>query len=146
MKFNSGLSIAIIAVVFSGLAPAATVTFNASSQGWVNIPDGMNSNGNYIAGNCGLVDCQAGEYRNFFGFSISGISGTITSAALPLNTFSTSLSQSPNIIYQLTSLGGTFGFADLGTGTFYGSRAYSADDSFELRSIALNQAAMVRRS
>ncbi len=60
----------------------------------------------------------------------------------PLNTFSTSLSQSPNITYQLTSLGGTCGFADLGTGTFYGSRAYSADDSFELRSIALNQAAM----
>lgn len=142
MKFRSLPGTAIVALFVAVLAPAATVTFNASSQGWVNIPDGTGPNANYIVGNCGLGDCGSGEYRNYFSFSISGISGTITSAVLSLDTYGLSLAQSPSITYQVTSLGGTFGFADLGTGTLYGSRTYSGADSFEVLPITLNQAAM----
>lgn len=142
MKSQSILATVLGVFAIAGSASAGVLTLTATNQGWI-IPDGTGSQtGNYLVGNCGADDCGIGEYRNFFAFSISAVPGTITSASLSLNTFGIGLQQAATLTWQVTSIGSTFGFANLGTGTVYGSRDYSSADAFQDRAFDLNQAGL----
>ena len=114
-------------------------------QGWINNgnhgSNGNSSDNNYIVGNCGFNDCNAGEFRDFFQFSIPSFSGPILTADLVLQTWSTVLDQSPSLTYQVTSLPATFGFGDLGTGTVDGTRIYTSTDANMTELIPLDAAA-----
>jgi hypothetical protein len=116
----------------------------ASAQGWMSASggNGFYAANNYLAGNCGARDCYTGEFRNFFEFSIPALDGQLLSATLVLDTRYEALRQSPSITYQVTSLDQSFGFSDLGTGTPYGSRTYTASDQNRVDGIALDAAAL----
>jgi hypothetical protein len=68
------------------------------------------------------------EFRDFFTFAIPQLDGPVISAILKLSSAGVSTVDSPSMIYQITSIPSMFGFNDLGTGTFYGSRVYTAAD------------------
>jgi hypothetical protein len=134
-------------------AQASSYTINNEASGYISSGGnftGIRPNTNYLVGLCDAADCIAspGEYRNFFYFAIPTLDGAITSASLVIPTRNTTLNQSPTLTFQLTSLGiseeslGIGNFSDLGTGTVYGSRVYSAADASTTQSIALNAAAL----
>jgi hypothetical protein len=57
---------------------------HTSNQGWwSNVHRATNSNDNYLTGRC----CGGGEYRNFFTFHLTGLTGTVTSATLVLRKY-----------------------------------------------------------
>jgi hypothetical protein len=57
---------------------------HTSNQGWwSNVHRATDSNDNYLAGRC----CGGGEYRNFFTFHLTGLTGTVTSATLVLRKY-----------------------------------------------------------
>jgi hypothetical protein len=72
------------------------------------------------------------------------LDGPVISAVLTLSTAGVSTVDSPSMTYQITSIPSVFGFADLGTGTVYGSQVYTAADggpgAGTNRSITLNAA------
>ena len=120
-------------------------TLDTLNRGWITAggADNGNSVGNsYYAGidfssNAGL------ELRNWFQFDLSPVSGTVSSASLVIDT---GHFNAPGSVtsenYQLTSLGSSFGFADLGTAALYGSRVYTRTDALAIRTIALNASAI----
>jgi hypothetical protein len=141
---------------FGSVAARADVfTISDAARGWINqsgTANGTSATNNYIAGNC-PSPCQqnpplGGEMRNFFEFNIPALNGPILSATLSLFTGPNSSSginllQAPSITYQVTSLSSSsFGFADLGTGTAYGTRTYTTADRFQLLPIGLDAAAI----
>jgi hypothetical protein len=87
---------------------------------------------NYRAGFCPAPPggCKSGpaEFRDFFTFAIPQLDGPVISAALTLSTAGVGTADSPSMTYQITSIPSVFGFADLGTGTVYGSRVYTQAD------------------
>lgn len=123
---------------------------NALDRGWYRDTGFHNpGNNNYIAGLCS--DCGGPIFRNFFVFDIP-VGIAINSAVLSLNT-ATYDSLNPTEIYTLfdvntdlnSLLGGTGGIAaydDLGSGSVYGSRVYTAADANLTQTIALNAAAL----
>lgn len=57
---------------------------HTSNQGWwSNVHRATDSNDNYLMGRC----CGGGEYRNFFTFHLTGLTGTVTSATLVLRKY-----------------------------------------------------------
>ncbi len=135
---------AVVALALSPSAGAGTVFTTAIGEGWMTA---TSSNGdlaanNYVAGNCGAGDCYTGEFRNFFQFQIPALSGPVLSATLLLDASYASLQQSQSITYQVTSVPGEFSFADLGAGTLYGSRTYTASDQYRTEGIALDASAL----
>jgi hypothetical protein len=146
MKFNGLLAGAAFSLAISVgfAASAATQTLNTSGEGWITQggnQNGSNATNNTLTGNCGLGDCGAGEYRSFFSFDIPTLSSPLTAATLLLYNYDVETLQSPTITMEVTSTGG-LNFADLGTGTFFGSRTYTAGDSNQAEGIVLNQAAL----
>jgi hypothetical protein len=147
-------SAAVIALTLAGFtttASAATITLDTTSRGWYKndgIANGGGPAANYVAG--WYLDR---EYRNFFIFDLWSVTGVIVSASLriaagtyvspdPSETFSLFDVSTP--LAGLTALsGGTAAFIDLGGGTSYGSRAFTAADSFAIPvTMALNGAAL----
>lgn len=133
-----------VQLILNGGAP-----INSADSGWYD-STGVHdpNNTNYIAGLCS--DCGGPVFRNFFVFNIP--TAAIVTATLNLNTF-TYDSTNPFETYTLfdittdlnTLLGGTGGIAaynDLGSGTVYGTRDYTAPDANQFRSITLNAAAI----
>ena len=132
-------------------ASAGVVTLDATQRGFItqtgatnptNLPAGQRD---YLLGNCTLNSCFAtggGEYRNFFGFAIPALSGSVVSAALQIDTVGIDLGQSASMIANFSSLNSTTNFSALGTGTAYGSIAYGGADANTTRSILLDQAAI----
>ena len=118
---------------------AVVLTFDATQRGWIRdngTDNGTAPTNNYLAGELGT----APEYRNFFVFE-PVFSGMVTAATLLLNTHIwRSVDQVET--YQVTSLGAVFGFSDLGTGTFYGSRDFRFADRLSIVEIPLNAAAI----
>jgi hypothetical protein len=111
-------------------AKADTITLFATEQGWINESgqdNGTFSFNNYIVGNCKAGTCgqPVGEFRNFFAFNVPVLSGPLVGAHLVLDTVDLRLVQSASLTYQVTSLSSPPTFANLGTGTFYGSRIYA---------------------
>jgi len=136
----SGAGTLLLLMLGGGAADAASIlTFDATGRGWIRsdlTSNGVGATNNYIAGGC----CPGHEYRNFFFFQPT-FTGTVTAARLLLDAASY-VSPDPTETYQVTSLGASFGFGDLGTGTFYGSRVFSAADAGQTVSIPLNTAAI----
>ena len=147
----------------AGVCAGAPITRVSDARGCVQA-DGTfkcgkagTGNGNFLTGFVGNesgVDPQNGELRSFFRFDLSGISGPVVTAAfqvtLPVNG------------YLSVDAGETFGlfdylldpavlgasplpagaFADLGTGTLYGSGAFTLASEGTLTTISLNAAAV----
>lgn len=122
---------------------------NSTDQGWVSsgpVYNGYNGPGNtnYFTGTPDGTEWL----RSFFSFHMTDLP-VITSAALRLNTEGTSGGVTVNFrdflgnesqLFSNTNNGGTF--ADLGTGTFYGSRAYTFADNNVTLDVTLNAAAV----
>jgi hypothetical protein len=125
-------------------AMGATILLTATGQGWMTATadNGVYADNYYVAGNCGAGDCYTGEFRNFFEFGIPKLSGPVLSATLLLDTRYEAMNQPPSITYQVTSVDTGFGFADLGVGTVYGARTYTAADQNQVEGIALDAAAL----
>ncbi len=121
--------------------------FSSVDQGWIrNDGQHITSNENYFVGNLG-----APQYNNWGVFDLTNFIGIVDTAVLTLNThrvvgtpgvyslYDTNASLSELDAERGTGdVGGIALFSDLGSGTFYGSRAYTAADANQFRSIALN--------
>lgn len=126
------------AYVFGALAPSAhgsVITISDATRGYFT-PSSSSGTGiagnNYRAGFCPgpPSGCLSGpaEFRDFFTFAIPTLDGPVISAVLTLSSAGVSTVDSPSMTYQITSIPSVFGFSDLGTGTVYGSRVYTAAD------------------
>lgn len=140
---NAGL----VSAALAACAQGSVITVSDTSSGWYTADSSDNyfnfGTENYLAGYCSSTDCgTGGEHRNFFTFSIPDLDGPVSSLVLTINTGGTSFTQSPTATYQVTSLPDTFGFNDLGTGTVYGTLAYSASSTDADESIVLNSSAI----
>jgi hypothetical protein len=135
-------------------AAAAPVTIEALDSGFYQ-PNGLHvvGNQNYLTGLFG------NEHRSFFLFDLSTVTGTINSATLRL--FNPEVSQflhgyvSPDPTETLNffdvttaaasiadGTGGVAAFADLASGTLYGSQIVSAADNGTVIEITLNNLAL----
>ncbi|MDD1620318.1 MAG: hypothetical protein LUQ11_02470 [Methylococcaceae bacterium] len=154
---NISLAIATFGVLAltNTTAEAAVYTINDQASGYISDAGsgnftGIRPNTNYLVGLCNASNClnAPGEYRDFFYFEIPKLDGPIQSATLSLPTRGVTLNQSATTTYQVTSLSigqadlGILNFADLGTGTFYGSREYSVADAQTTQTIDLSAAAL----
>jgi hypothetical protein len=159
--FRHGLSALALAGTFS-LPAYATLVFSTSdsqfdtgnNQGWWSDLNGSNAydNDNYVVGwNIGLG--TGAEYRNFFTFDLSSLNSTVLTARLDVARYAyTSTSNRAQQTYTLfdvstdaSILNYTVGlnaqiFADLGTGTSYGSFDVASYETSatELLSFVLN--------
>ena len=133
------------------LLNAATIVLSASDEGWYN-SDGIHHslNKNYAVG-----DAFGLEYRNYFVFDLTGISGQVVSAQLrvpnPQNGY---FSPNAEETYQVRSVGTPIGtlesdatdgagiFAGLGMNVLYGSQQVSQSDNRHAVSISLNAEAV----
>ena len=131
-----------------GSAMASPVTINASASGWYADSGFHTSNNpNYAVGFDG-----ASLYNDFFTFDLSSLSGPISSATLRLSTFLVSSafpSETVSFFDVFTSIPVLTAdqvrpdiYSDLGSGTLFGSRTYFPADSFQVRDVALNAAAI----
>ena len=126
------------AFVFAGLAENAhgsVLVVSDATRGWFtpSTDSGLGLAGNnYRAGFCPGPPggCMSGpaEFRDFYTFAIPLLDGPVVSAVLTVSSAGVSTVDSPSMTYQITSIPSVFGFTDLGTGTVYGSRVYTAAD------------------
>jgi hypothetical protein len=134
-------------------ASAAVITLDPIERGFITQtgatnppnPNALPGQADYLLGNCAMTSCPfegGGEFRDFFGFAIPIIDGTIASVELMIDTAYVDLSQSPLLTALFTSLDTTGSFAALGTGTPYGSISYGASDAHTRQGAMLNQSAL----
>ncbi|MGA7412110.1 MAG: PEP-CTERM sorting domain-containing protein [Bryobacteraceae bacterium] len=137
------------AFVFAGIAENAhgtVIVVSDATRGWFTpaTNSGATVGNNYRAGFCPGPPggCMSGpaEFRDFFTFAIPQLDGPVTSAVLTLNSAGVGPLDNPSMTYQITSIPSVFGFTDLGTGTVFGSRVYTAADQGTNQSITLNAA------
>jgi hypothetical protein len=144
---------------------AATISLTAIDQGWYtdtgwSIPD----NPNYLAGFVLPVptdpNSPSGEFRNWFVFDLSAISGNISSATLRAYNIDSPPAFLPgydsadptetwtlfDVSTEITSLsngtGGVAAFNDLGSGLIYGSKSVSSADNGRFVEVLLNSDAI----
>ncbi|MCD4727115.1 MAG: PEP-CTERM sorting domain-containing protein [Pirellulales bacterium] len=126
-----------------GIAQAETVTLDASDRGWY-LQDNSDTGHhdpdvhNYMVGR--YTATLTSEFRNFYVFDLTDITDNITSATLKVNVLGITGSETYELYHVETSVGDlTAGgsnlgdiFADLGSGTAYGSREilYSEADTY----------------
>jgi hypothetical protein len=141
---------ATLAIVggFCGGAKADVITISAFAQGWINQNGTANAGtatSNFFVGNCLATTCSpepGGEYRDFFEFHIPVITDPIVSVTFRFNTNIIELDQFLSAHYHLSSTS-SLAFGDLGTGTGYGGRTFTAADGPDLfEGITLNAAAL----
>ncbi len=148
---------------------AAAITIDATDRGWYG-DNGVHNTSvlNYLAGDCDGGTCVAGtntgidDFRNFFVFDLSGVTGPITAATLILhNTDGTT--QFPNFVgffsdvgsetylvnevsTSIASLiagtGGVAAFTDLGIGATFGTFTATSAANGTFVEINLNSAAI----
>jgi hypothetical protein len=152
-RLNVGSFLMIGLLAASSSAQAAIITLNPVDLGSYNeLGEHFSNNTNTITGNGGS-GCPGGPrcttFRNWFVFDLASLSGmTIVSATLSLTTAgyqSTDATETYTLFDASTSIasliaggtGLTGTFDDLGTGTTYGNRTYSAADAFLERDIML---------
>lgn len=145
-RLAKGLLI-VAACLTSSAAIAAPITLNQVDRGWYSSSgDHFPSNTNYILTGSGA------EYRNFFVFDLSSVSGPITSAELRLDNPSsssgsgtyTSWSVEGSISSLIAGTAGTSGHSDLGSGTQYASTFLTGSTGTKV--ISLNGAALAALS
>jgi hypothetical protein len=145
----------VVAVLLSflcaGVIRADTLTLTAVDMGWYQ--HNASESGyhdpaklNYLAARLFPSASPMSDYRNFFVFDLSGVTGTVAGARLELNT----LQVSGNETYELyhvatpvaTLLAGGSGkgsiFDDLGDGTVYATQSILASQPNTTIDIALN--------
>ncbi len=118
------------------------------NQGWWSnvVVNNNPTNDNYITGN------SSDNFRSFFSFDLSSISGTVTSAtfevrrylqsgAVTLSLFDVT-TPAATLITTRNGVSSPSIFADLGSGTSYGSFAVATGVSTDILSFALNAAAI----
>ena len=158
-KFTLAI-ILLIVLIPSGPISAATITLTDTergsydSTGFFGTSGSGTAIGNYLTGVLSSV-----EYRSFFNFDLSGISGTVTSAELRISTNTTNgtgqgsatpdnpetlgifdvTTSIPNLV---TDLGGVAAFNDLGGGIQYASVFVPTPTSNGTIIITLNAAAL----
>ncbi len=159
----------VLAVLLLCATPqnAAAITIDAPDRGWYGDNGTHNTSVlNYLAGDCDGGTCVAGtntgidEFRNFFVFDLSGVTGAIVAATLRLDNtdgtaqfpgnvgfFSDTGSEtylvsevSTAIASLIAGTGGVAAFGDLGSGTSYGSFTATSADNGTFVEIALNSA------
>jgi hypothetical protein len=148
-RYLIGSTISLLAITGSTAAQAATITVAAVDSGWYDSTGfHLSTRTNYLAGEVGGSTPQ---FRNFFVFDLSGVSGVVTTATLRLDTASFS-SFDPSEDYSLfdvttpstTLRAGGSGmvatYADLGSGVSYGTRTYTNVDDNLVRDIKFNAA------
>lgn len=137
MKFFRTLGAACALSFLAASASAATLTINSFDNGRY-IADGSHSpnNTNIFAG-----ENFNGGFRNFFAFDLSAINGHVVSATLTIfsqngvyiNSSNTASYIVSDVVTSLSTLldgtGGTAAYADLGSGTQYGSTTVSTPGS-----------------
>lgn len=134
-KFNRGIRLAAAAIVLTTVASGAhavsVVSVNSYDNGW------YKSNGSHVTSNTNIISGQSGwnSYRNFFAFDLSGVTGRVVSATLSIAGGNGKFSNMSNLakfaVYDVSTktssltsgTGGTAAFADLGSGSLYGSTA-----------------------
>lgn len=139
---------------------SGSVVIQASKTGWYQ-DTGLHdaSNSNYLTGFCGSSDSCLGidrDYRSFFAFDLSNVSGSILSASLSIGNptdgfISTEASLILNIFEVVTSFDEVVAshfdavdiFADLGDGTLFGSYTATSADNGTHVPIDLNSAALM---
>lgn len=125
-----------------GVAHAGIYTIERAGSGWVR-HDGSNNSpeviGNFVVGNLQFD----GEYRNWFSFDLSMITEPIVSAMLRVDSVDVDLDQMTDAVtYDITSYDNALDFNTMGNGVLYGQREYEELDSFMIREIELNAAAV----
>lgn len=138
------LLIALLLASASVLSHATTVIQWADSGAYSSQGDHSPSNTNYIAGFC--PDCGNKNFRNFFVFDTSSIVGQVTSAILRLRagnipgngTYTLFDVTTPVTALRAGGSGLTDIYADLGSGTRYGSTALTSVQTSGLVDITLN--------
>jgi hypothetical protein len=129
----------------------------ATSRGWyrsVGTANAASATSNYIVGLCGTDACGEPDnlYHDYFVFAIP-VGIVITSAALLLdvpagNGFISPSAAETYTVYDVTTPIGSLGtdsvatYTDLGSGTVYGSRNYTAADKGTTTTVPLNPAAL----
>lgn len=140
-----GSLIVISLVLVPGVAGAQEYYLDPTGRGWVEQngnDNGTSPSNNYIVGNCGIDDCNDGEFRNWFEYDLSAIEGKVASAELVFDSGDVELLQGPMLTYTVTSYDGAQNFDTMGNGDYFGERVYTVDDDNVTRSIQLNDAAV----
>jgi hypothetical protein len=126
-------------------ARAASYSLEATDVGWYRSSEHSPS-GNYIVGNFGSV------YHDYFIFTLAALAPNeqVTAASLTLYTHEVSTPHASETVTffdvttpkaTLLAGGGSSAWTDLGSGTAYGSQAYTMLDSQTTKTITLNAAA-----
>jgi hypothetical protein len=145
-----------IAMFFVSQSLAATVIISTSdspvsagrdNQGfWRDAAANANpTNDNYIAG----FIVGLGDFRSYFSFDLSGVTGTVVSATLQLRRYDTDPGATLNLFDVNTSASALAQrqvidnaiYGDLGSGVSYGSFTAGSGNSLDVMSFALNAAA-----
>ena len=142
-------------------ASAAPITLDASDTGWYNLTGIQQPRvDNYLVGDP-TSDLASAEFRNFFVFDLSALSGTFSSALLrvwnpslaaggdtdgfgspdPTETYELH-EVSTSVVSLLDRSGGTSVFDDLGDGAVFGSYTASLADNGTFVEILLNGAGL----
>ena len=85
---------------------------------------------------------RSGEVRDFFGFQIPALSGTVTSVTLQIPTGTATLLQYTPLTVTFSSLSTDSSFSAIGAGTTYGSTTYDVSLDGTIQSITLNSSAI----
>ncbi len=118
---KSLLTAGIAALFSSSLATASTVTINASNSGWYSVAFGANGSvNNLFTGNT-----SGTNFRDWLGFDLSSVSGTITGASLELASYPLNSPNQSMTWWDVTTPYASLGtssmaiYNDLGTGTVF---------------------------
>lgn len=155
---RSSLGVVVTVALFAiGAVEASVVTVSTSlnpiqagtdNQGWWSNTTTNNNptNDNYIAGN------PNDNFRSFFSFDLSGISGTVTSAQFDVRRYLQSgtvilglwdvSTAASTLISTRSNISSPSIFADLGSGTSYGSFTVTTGASADILTFTLNAAAL----
>jgi hypothetical protein len=146
---------------------AGAVQLSAHDQGWFDeFGNRAPSEGNYIAGVCGLPYDYCGNshdvvYRDFFAFNLAGVTPQVASASLLLwnpakfdvsgDGYTSSRATETFLLHEVHTSTAELAainshrvdvFDDLGDGTFYGDQVMSAADNGTWVRVPLNAAAL----
>ena len=150
----------VVLVWFPAHSHGEPVTLDATARGWyvtsagspTVFVNGVAAGNNYFVGHPPDSVFGNSSFRNWFGFDLAGLSGTLSSATLlltnPPGGFNSVDQFEQYTIFDVTSGFASLGspnllvYSDLGSGTAYGSYTASIADNASVIEISLNVAAV----
>jgi len=148
MRWNVFGALAGILLAGAGVSSAGVVTLSADARGWYyesGLSNGRLAENNTFTG----FNPFANDVNSWFGFDLSGLSGTVTAAELVLDVAGYSSPDASEVLLlrhvaappgQLGTVDSVALFEDLMTGPIFGTRAFGAADAGEMRPILLEAA------